>query len=248
MLHRSLPIVALACAALAVVGCDKRDDAPPPPPVNPPAAKDTEPAVGEWVALFDGKSLGDWVKTDFSAGAAPKVEDGNLIVPAGEVMSGITWKGKLPATVDYEIELETMRVDGNDFFCALTFPVGDDPCTLVMGGWGGGITGLSSIDGYDASENATSAWITYKSDRWYKVRLRVTEDNISAWIDGARHVDIDIADHELSIRIEVEASKPLGIATYQTSGAYRNLRMKRIDPKAPYDKGQSPDDPINDPE
>lgn len=247
MLHRLLPIVAVVCLVV-LAGCEKSDPAPPPQPqVNPPASTDDASKNDAWVSLFDGKTLGKWERTDFSAGSKPKVEDGKLVVPAGEVMSGVTWKGDLVAKVDYEIELEAMRVDGADFFCALTFPVTDKPCTLVMGGWGGGITGLSSIDGYDASENDTSEWVEYKSDKWYKVRLRVTNENISAWIDGKRYVDIDIVDRELSIRIEVESSRPLGIATYQTTGAYRNLRMKKIDPEAPYDKGEAIDDPINDP-
>ncbi len=248
MLHRLLPIVVAVCL-VPLTGCEKTEPAPPDPapPVNPSAATDGKPAVDEWVALFDGNTLGKWERTDFSAGSKPKVEDGKLIVPSGEVTSGGTWKGDLVANVNYEIELDAMRVDGADFFCALTFPVAERPCTLVMGGWGGGITGLSSIDGYDASENETSEWVEYKSEKWYKVRLRVTGENISAWIDGKRYVNIDVADRDLSIRIEVESSRPLGIATYQTTGAYRNLRMKKIDPKAKYDEGEPLDDPINDP-
>ena len=57
---------------------------------------------------------------------------------------------------DYEVTLEAMRVDGNDFFCGMTFPAGKDPCTLIVGGWGGTVVGLSSINGMDASENETT--------------------------------------------------------------------------------------------
>ena len=44
---------------------------------------------------------------------------------------------------------------GGDFFATLTFPVDDSFCTFVTGGWGGDIVGLSSIDGWDASDNET---------------------------------------------------------------------------------------------
>jgi hypothetical protein len=125
-----------------------------------------------------------------------------------------------------------MRVDGNDFFCGLTFPVGDDPCSLICGGWGGGVTGLSSIDGMDASENSCSGYYEYKSGQWYHIRLRVTKERIQAWIDKDQVVDCDIRDHRISVRIEVNLSKPLGIATWCTTGAVKNIRMRPLPAKA----------------
>ena len=38
--------------------------------------------------------------------------------------------------MDYELRLEAKRVEGGDFFCGLTFPVGKEYCTLILGGWG----------------------------------------------------------------------------------------------------------------
>ena len=63
-----------------------------------------------------------------------------------------------------------MRLDGSDFFCSTTFPVGKDPCTLVVGGWGGMVVGLSNVDHEDASENGTTKTMTFKNKRWYRVR------------------------------------------------------------------------------
>lgn len=207
----------------------------PPAAVDPPAEPET-PKAEEPVSLFDGKELGKWKRSDFAAGAEPKVEDGVLIVPAGEVMSGVTWQGEPPAKMNYEIELDAQRRDGNDFFCGLTFPVADSHCTLVMGGWGGGMTGLSSLNGYDASENATSQWIKYESEKWYHVRVRVTEQAIQVWLDGKQIIHADITDARVSTRIEVEMSKPLGLATYQTTGAFRNITLKKVDGPAPIEK------------
>ena len=57
-----------------------------------------------------------------------EVKDGQILLHFGSEMTGITWTGELPR-IDYEIKLEAMRVDGTDFFCGLTFPVGDPPCS-----------------------------------------------------------------------------------------------------------------------
>jgi hypothetical protein len=121
-----------------------------------------------------------------------------------------------------------MRVDGSDFFCGLTFPVGEKPCTLVLGGWGGSLCGLSSIDHFDASENSTTRMISFENGKWYRVRLRVIPDRIQAWLNEEDLVDVDITDKNIDIRIEVEESKPLGIATWNTAGAVRNIRLKKL--------------------
>ena len=38
----------------------------------------------------------------------------------------------------------------------------------------GGVVGLSSIGGFDASENETTQFVEFKNGQWYKIRLRVT--------------------------------------------------------------------------
>src|SRR5689334_13543165 len=106
---------------------------PTPPPAQPPAG----PA---WQSLFDGKTLTGWKVTDFAGRGDVKVDSGRLLLETG-VMTGVTWSNDLPR-MDYEISLEAMRVDGSDFFCGLTFPVGKDPCSFIVGGWGGGVVGL----------------------------------------------------------------------------------------------------------
>ena len=77
-----------------------------------------------------------------------------------------------------------MRLDGSDFFCTTTFPVGKDYCSLVVGGWGGAVVGLSNVDYADASENATTKTMGFKDNQWYRVRIRVSDAAIEAWIDG----------------------------------------------------------------
>jgi len=70
-------------------------------------------------------------------------------------LTGITWTGEFPKS-GYEIRFEAARLEGNDFFAGITFPVKDSFCSWINGGWGGTVVGLSSLDGDDASENDTS--------------------------------------------------------------------------------------------
>ena len=178
-------------------------------------------------SLFDGKTLGQWKITDFGGQGDVYVKDGSIILEKGNYITGITWTGPIVRT-NYEISLEAMRVSGNDFFCGLTFPVGDRPCTLILGGWGGRLCGLSSIDGFDASENETTTFFPFENGQWYKVFLRVTPEAIEAWLDNEQIVYVIITDRDIDIRIEVELSQPLGIATWRTTGAVRNIRLRKL--------------------
>lgn len=180
-----------------------------------------------WTSLFDGKSLGAWKSTPFGGEGEVSVSDAAIRIDRGSDMTGITWTGDFPKQ-GYEIALEARRVDGSDFFCGVTFPVGDDPCSLILGGWGGSVVGLSSIDGEDAARNDTTQLIEFENGRWYAVRVRVTPERIECDLDGKRIVDQPLKDHTLSIRPEVEASRPLGIATYATVGEVRGIRFRKI--------------------
>jgi hypothetical protein len=195
---------------------------PSPVPPAPSAAVDTE----GWTDLFDGRTLAGWRATDFSGKGTVKVEGGKIILGTG-YMTGVTRTNPVPK-MSYEVSLEAMRVDGSDFFCGLTFPVGNDPCTLIVGGWGGGLVGLSSLDGNDAANNETTKFMSFENGRWYRIRLRVEPTSIQAWIDDDRVVKVDTTDRKTSIRWEVEESKPFGIATYSTTAAIRNIRIREL--------------------
>jgi hypothetical protein len=209
----------IALALTAILASQLRADEPK------PAAEEK----GEVVSLFDGKSLEGWKVTDFAGGGEVKVEKGQIVVSAGDTLSGITWKdaAKLPKD-NFEISLQAMKLKGDDFFCGLTFPVGDSHASLILGGWGGTLVGVSSLDGQDASENETTIYRKFDHNKWYTVRVRVAGGKLQAWVDKEQVVDVELKDKRISTRIEVDPSRPLGLATYQVSAAYKDIQLKRL--------------------
>jgi hypothetical protein len=177
--------------------------------------------------IFDGKSLDGWEITNFGPQGPVYVSGGDLILGMGDGCTGVTWKRDFP-TINYEVSLDAMKLEGNDFFCGMTFPVGKDPCTLIIGGWGGTTVGLSSIDGRDASENVTTTLMKFEKKQWYHIDLKVTETEIRAMIDSLTVVDFKTGSNKLSIRPEVELSKPFGITSWNTTAAIRNIRVNNI--------------------
>jgi hypothetical protein len=194
-------------------------------PTNPPISGSSV-EESSWERLFDGRSLKDWEVTDFGGQGRVWIRDADIVLDRGDTLTGITWKGDFPKS-GYEVSLEASRLDGNDFFCGMTFPVGDSWCSLILGGWGGTVVGLSSLDGQDASENETTENMIFERGRWYRISVRVNGARIEAWIDGKKVIDQDIRGIRLSIRPEVSLSRPFGLAAWQTQAALRNIRLRR---------------------
>ena len=182
-----------------------------------------------WQPLFDGKSLAGWKVTDFAGHGAVSVANGQLFLDSGDPLTGITYAQAPPLRMNYELRLEAMKLAGDDFFCGLTFPVAKASCTLIMGGWGGTLVGISSINGQDASENATTQFRKFDPNRWYRVRVRVTPEKLAVWIDDEQFVDLEIAEQTLGMRAgEIELSQPLGLATFQTKAAFRDFKIRPL--------------------
>ncbi len=179
-------------------------------------------------SLFDGQSLGDWKPTRFGGEGKVEVSDGQLVLHPGSPLTGVTWSGEAPSG-EYELTLEAKKTRGIDFFCGLTFPVGDEHCSLIVGGWAGSLVGLSCLDGNDAAHNDTKRYLTFEKDRWYRIKVRVTDQAILAWIDDEQVIDQPRANIEFSVRGEVLLSRPLGLCTFETEGVYRNLAWRPID-------------------
>lgn len=192
---------------------------------QPPA-----PFEGEgWTNLFDGQSLKGWRPTDFAGHGEVECRSELLVLNTGDPFTGVNWTNDFPK-MNYEIALDAMRVGGSDFFCGLTLPVGDSFCSLIVGGWGGSLMGISSLDGMDASENETTKYVNFENSRWYRIRLRITEGRIEGWLDKDKVLDVVTTDRKISLRPgEIEMSKPFGLASWETAAALRQIKMRHVD-------------------
>ncbi len=151
----------------------------------------------------------------------------SITLGAGSPLTGARWNGPPVPTVDYELSLVATRVQGGDFFCGVTFPVRDSHCTLILGGWGGALVGLSCLDGLDASENDSTTHFGFVTGRPYRVRLGVTARRIVVRIDEETKIDVNIEGRAVSLRADVAQTPPLSVCSYATTARISDLRLTR---------------------
>lgn len=206
------------------------------PADKPPAEK--PPAKTKWISL-----TGQWKACEFGGDGDVTIKDGLIKMEYGDPITGVRWEGpfdgdkkdsdikkkSLPRD-NYEIRWQCKRDKGFDFMCAFTFPVNDKYASLVMGGWGGGITGISSIDGQDASDNDTTMFLAFDNDQWYGARVRVDQKMITVWVDGTKLFDHPRKGHEFDIRFEMDPCTPMGIANFESDSQIRNIQIRRLHP------------------
>src|SRR6218665_433223 len=120
---------------------------------SPPKA-----AAIPWVAVPATEA--SWTYVDFGSNGGIELDKDDVVIHRGERPEGLKSAGRvadlLGESLDrYEIKLEVQRTDGHDIFLGLTFPVGaKESASLILGGWGGSLCGISSVDDADASGNA----------------------------------------------------------------------------------------------
>jgi hypothetical protein len=178
---------------------------------------------GDWTNLN-----GKWEACEFGGDGEIEIKPNSIKMQYGDPITGVRWAGDVLRD-NYELELEGRRVDGFDFFCAVTFPVGEKgQASLVLGGWGGGTMGISSIDDHDASDNETTQYRDFKNDQWYKARIRVEESRIAVWIDDVLEIQQPRKGHRFDIRGEMDPCLPLGLANFQCESEIKNLRFRPL--------------------
>lgn len=226
---RSLQLfsVLLIAVAWTVAGADDQKTV-----VKDTSTKKTAGKDKGWKPLFNGKNLDGWKVTNFGGEGEVYIENGNVVITQGVDLSGITTTRKDLPKIDYEVEFEAQRAEGNDFFAGFTFPVNDTSCSLICGGWGGGVCGISSLDGMDASENDTTSYTAFTNGQWYRIRIKVTADKIEVWLDKDQIVDVDIKGRKIDVRFEVDLAKPMGFSTFQSTAWIRKARIRSLPKKA----------------
>ena len=182
-----------------------------------------------WTSLFDGKTLQGWKILRYGGDGKPRVKNGTLVLPmaTNTSMTGVCWIGDSLPTINYEVYYEARRTAGSDIFAGLTFPYMDTFASLIFGGWGGQVNGLSSIDGYDASQNETTRFFSLRNNYWYPVHLRVTTDSIRAIVGSDTVVDIATAGKYIHLRSDL-LDTGFTLWNYVSAGEIRNLRIRRV--------------------
>ena len=197
-------------------------------------------AGAETRALFNGRDLSGWKVAEMVGGGAVSVlPDGEIECGFGNPLTGIAYTNT-PLRMNYELSLEIMRVQGMDFFAALTIPIETNCCTVIIGGWGGNLCGISSFDYMDASENQWSEAREFENGRWYTLRVRVTPGVLQVFLNEnlyTARIEFD-ASSRFSLRLgsDIEMTAPLGLATYHTKARWRNFTLTPITVLAPKDK------------
>jgi hypothetical protein len=188
--------------------------------------------AGKWESLFDGKTLDGWRAAEGGLwhGGHGKIEAlaGRIVLGGGANHTGIVSTRKLP-TMDYEISVEAMRIEGIDSFCSILFPVGSSDIALGVGGWAGGReVGLEMVDGRGGGANVTTRQMDFERGRWYRVRVRVTKARIQAWIDNTKVIDLETAGHTFDAGAGFAPLRPMGLDAAHFTAALRNIRLRRI--------------------
>lgn len=176
--------------------------------------KPSESKVGWEASEFGGDGKVDW-------------NGESVILGTGQPMTGVRFTGEFPKD-QFEVRFNARRVDGDDFFVGFTFPIVKEHCSLILGGWSGSISGLSNINGYDASENPTTFFQNFKNGQWYRIRLMVTPEKIQAWVDDKQVVDRDREGTRFGVRLEVNPSLPLGFACYRCTAEIRGFEYHEL--------------------
>jgi hypothetical protein len=64
---------------------------------------------------------------------------------------------------------------------------------------------------------------------WYPIRLVRKGERIEVWIEGKKMIDVDTTGKALALRPgAIEDCVPFGLATWQTTGAVRNVRWRGL--------------------
>ena len=171
--------------------------------------------------------VGQWQSCQFGGEGPVQIDDDSITLGIGDPLTGVSWTGEMP-TENYRFSFEAQRIEGFDFFAAATFPIGDGFATFVPGGWGGGVVGLSSINGYDASENETTQYRPLKDNTWYCFAVEVRPDTVKAFIDQSEVFSVAREDKKFSLRAEMDLCKPIGIAAFQGDAVIRNVRLTKL--------------------
>ena len=69
----------------------------------------------------------------------------------------------------------------------------------------------------------------FEDNVWYKIRVKVTDEKLEAWIDKDQLVDLELKDRKISLLPgDIELSVPIGLASFITRAQYRNIEWRNL--------------------
>ena len=185
--------------------------------------------------LLEPPWAGRWEPAGIPEQGKIALAEGELSLEAGGPMTGARFAawgelelGDRPYTISYAAR----RLEGEDFFGTVTFPVPGRGASVsfVLGGWGGSVMGISSIDFSDANENSTRGEHRFSSGNWYRVRLTVTPDLIEARLDERLVVSTAIKGRQIGLRPGfIDHCLPFGFASYGTFARIKDVIAGTVD-------------------
>lgn len=185
---------------------------------------------GTVIKLFEGKDFGYWkplLKAPFEIPGLVEIKDGVVSIAPGNSFSGLSWEGDFPLN-NYEFSVSARRVSGSDIFCGIAFPSGTNYCSMILGGWGNSVVGLSCVGYAVAAENETASYMQFENKKWYNIRLRVTDEYIKGWIDGKLVIDLELSEKHISQYPGLEIFEPFGLFTWETGAEVKDMCFIRL--------------------
>ena len=146
----------------------------------------------------------------------------------------------LPVKVqgDYDLEVEYTRLNSYDI-TALTFPVGDTSCALLLGCVSGAASGLELIDGKDAMNNATTRRpsglrIHKETKALVTVRCEGDDVRIEVSLDGQPYLEWSGKRASLAISDDWKTSDPLhpGLGMLLSGTIFHSARLRVVSGEA----------------
>ena len=189
-----------------------------------------------WESLFDGRTLEGWKPVEeFRVGGKPQrggkvhVQSGQIILEYTGLHTAIALAHEFPSD-EYELAVDAMRVAGESDFCTIILPVGAQDCCLTIGGWVNTVVGIGFVDGLPAVGNETGRRIGFENGQWYRVRVRVTQPRIEAWVGGEKLIDLPRAGRRIAVWRDRQPCDPVQIFAHRSRAALRNIRLRRLKP------------------
>jgi hypothetical protein len=188
---------------------------------------------GEWQDLLGAGNTKKWKLIasigDVLPGRRAGVKVGISVLQSGKGRCAMQWTDEFPRS-NYEVTFLANRDEGKRFG-AVVFPIGDVSCSWVLGGEEDGThTGIELIDGlsYKDKKNPTYGRSRYEKGRWYRFRIRVTDEKVETWVEGREAIRLTRAGHRFSPNDVAETLGPFGFTANRSTLGIKSLRVRTL--------------------